>query len=64
MLPTLTTTLEKVILPELRSHLLAYIPDEQFGCEPWSGTANIEVIIANEVAVVLEACEEQRNSGT
>ena len=27
-------------------------------------SSNEEVIIANEVAVVLEACEEQKSSGT
>ena len=60
VLPTLSTTFERVLLPQLRSCLLPYIPDEQFGFVPGTGTADVGVIIADEVATALEAREELR----
>ena len=59
VLPTLST-FERVLLPQLRSCLLPYIPDEQFGFVPGTGTADVGVIIVDEVATALEAHEELR----
>ena len=41
VLPTLSNTFERVLLPQLRKRLLQYIPDEQFGFVPNSGTADV-----------------------
>ena len=41
VLPTLSNTFERVLLPQLRKQLLQYIPDEQFGFVPNSGTADV-----------------------
>ena len=55
VLPTLSTTFERVLLPQLRKRLLQYIPDEQFGFMPNTDTADVGVVIADEVATALEA---------
>ena len=60
VLPTLSTTFERVLLPQLRKRLLQYIPDEQFGFVPNTGTADVGVVIADEAATALEAREELR----
>ena len=60
VLPTLSTTFERVLLPQLRSRLLPYIPDEQFGFVPGAGTADVGIVITNEIAEALEAREELR----
>lgn len=51
---------ERVLLPQLRKQLLQYIPDEQFGFVPNIGTADVGVVITDEIATALEAREELR----
>ena len=40
VLPTLSTTFERELLPQLSRRLLQYIPEEQFGLVPNTGTAD------------------------
>ena len=46
----------------MRKRLLQYIPDEQFGFVPNTGTADVGVAIADEIAIALEAREELRGA--
>ena len=58
MLPRLSPTFE-IVLPQLRKQYLQYICDEQFEFEP-TGTADVGVVITDEVVTALEAREELR----
>ena len=60
MLPTLSTTFERVLLPQLSRRLLQYIPEEQFGFVPNTGTADVGIAIADQIATTLEARDELR----
>ena len=60
MLSSPSLTFERVLLPQLRNRLLPFIPDEQFGFIPGSGTPDVGIIIADKIATALEAHEELR----
>ena len=60
MLPTLSTTFERVLLPQLSRRLLQYISEEQFGFVPNTGTADVGIAIADQIATTLEARDELR----
>ena len=54
VLRTSAITFEKVLMPQLSSFLLRHIPYEQFGFIPNSGTNDVGVILADEIAQSLE----------
>ena len=60
VLPTLSTTFERVLLPQLNRRLLQYIPEEQFGFMPNTGTVDVGIAIADQIATTLEARDELR----
>jgi hypothetical protein len=60
VLPTLATTFERVLMPQLSSFLYEHIPPEQFGFLRGTGTADVGVIIADQIARSLEARKDVR----
>ena len=60
VLPTLSTTFKQILLPQLSRRLLQYIPEEQFGFVPNTGTADVGIAIADQIATTLEARDELR----
>ena len=56
----IATTFERVLLPQLRKRLLQYIRDEQFGFEPNTGTTDVRVVNADEIATAPGTREELR----
>ncbi|CAM9944976.1 unnamed protein product, partial [Heterosigma akashiwo] len=60
VLPTLAATFERVLMSQLSSFLYEHIPPEQFGFLRGTGTADVGVIIADQIAQSLEARKDVR----
>ena len=55
VLPTLATTFERVLMPQLSGFLLPHIPEEQFGFIPDTGTLDVGAVLADQIAQALQA---------
>jgi hypothetical protein len=60
VLPTLATTFERVLMPQLSSFLIEHIPPNQFGFLPGTGTLDVGVILADQISRALEARKDVR----
>ncbi|CAM9625752.1 unnamed protein product, partial [Heterosigma akashiwo] len=60
VLPTLATTLERVLMKQLSSFLFRHIPPNQFGFLPGTGTVDVGVILADTISLALEARKDVR----
>jgi hypothetical protein len=60
VLPTLATTFERVLMPQLASFLIEHIPSNQFGFLPDTGTLDVGVILADQISRALEARKDVR----
>ena len=49
LLPTLATTFDRVLMPQLSVFLLPQIPEEQFGFIPDTGTLDVGAILADHI---------------
>jgi hypothetical protein len=63
VLPTLATTFERVVMPQFSAFLLPHIPEEQFGLIPGTGTLDVGVVLADQIARALQS-KKITNSGT
>jgi len=60
VLPTLATTFERVLMPQLSAFLLPHIPEEQFGFIPDTGTLDVGAVLADQIAQALQAKKDVR----
>ena len=55
VLPTLASTFEKALMPQLSVFLLPHIPEEQFGFIAGTGTLDVSTVLADQIAQALQA---------
>ena len=55
VLPTLATTFERVLIPQVSVLLIAHIAEKQFGFIHGTGTLDIGIILADQTAQALQA---------
>ncbi|CAM9802502.1 unnamed protein product, partial [Heterosigma akashiwo] len=60
VLPTLATTFERVLMPQLSAFLLPHIPEEQFVFIPDTGTLDVGAVLADQIAQALQAKKDVR----
>jgi hypothetical protein len=60
VMPTLSTTFERVLAKQVKNKIIPFIPQEQFGFMPQCSTSDVGVVLADAAACALNDREELR----